>query len=208
MLASAAWTYISIITKPVSGPPNIINLEVKPNYRIISGKALKIWPKGTVFEQGMAAYFYAAMPEVIISPVIQITGMGQGQLTGTIKSRVMLQAVNDKSEVYWSYQLQDIPQQPFIISQGESQTADLPAFTAPDISLDAVGTYDLATSLSDELMFKTGLFQAAVISDISVNGSADGNLIDKTVTQTLTLSLQQVSFTIPRTEDFRSTSYS
>lgn len=100
LMISTTLTYISIKSKQDVELPKEVYLDVIPEYQITSRKNLTIWPEGTVFDQGMAAYFYAAEPQISVTPVVKISGMDQGSVNGTIQSQIVVQSVNDKSEVY------------------------------------------------------------------------------------------------------------
>lgn len=200
LIISIISTYISIKSKPAA-EPKIVSLNVLPQYTITSGKDLIIWPGGTVFEQGMAAYFYAAMPQVIITPVIKISGLDQGLVSGTIRSMVVVQSVDDKSRTYWSYTLNDTPAQKFTLSQGVSGQADMLNFTAPEVILDVPAAYEMASRIGNELMFQAGTFQLVVHSNINIDGTVNGIPVQKDFVNSLPLTLQQVSFSIPKSQD-------
>lgn len=200
LIISIISTYISIKSKPAA-EPKIVSLNVLPQYTITSGKDLIIWPGGTVFEQGMAAYFYAAMPQVIITPVIKISGLDQGYVNGTIRSMVVVQSIDDKSRTYWSYTLNDTPAQKFTLSQGASGQADMLNFTAPEVILDVPAAYELASRIGNELMFQAGTFQLVVHSNINIGGTVNGIPVQKDFVNSLPLTLQQVSFSIPKSQD-------
>lgn len=203
-VASGLWTYISIKPQTRVNPVRESSLVITPEYRIISRKALQIWPEGTVFEQGRAAYFMAAEPEIEVIPRVEVTGFVQGIVNGTIRSRVILQVVNDKSQAYWSYLLSETKEEAFTLSEGMSNQESRSVYTANKIVLDAVLANDLVTQISEELMFMTGLFQMVVVSDIHMVGEVNGNPIDKTIIQELPVTLQQIYFTLPKSEEIAS----
>lgn len=200
-MASVAWTGISIQPESAVVPVQDLSLVVTSDYRITSGKGLIIWPNGTVFEQGKAAYFYAAQPQVTVKPSVKIEGQSQGQVTGTLQSRAELQAVNDKGQIYWSYPIKVLQREAFVFSQGGVAGSEYTNFTASGLSLDVAGVYGLALEISKELNFQTGVLQLVVTTDIHVTGTAGGSPVDKNVTQTLPLILQPESFSIPKPQD-------
>jgi hypothetical protein len=163
-----------------------------------------LWPVGTVFEQGLAAYFYAADPVITLTPVIEATGLVTGSLQGTTQTKVVLQAVNDKSQVYWSYPLKQTPLQSFSFIPGGSERPGIFTFTAADILLDVPAAYETMTYISNELMFQNGIFQMVINSEVNISGTANGAAIERSITQTLPLTLQTDNFTIPRTQDIQS----
>jgi hypothetical protein len=197
LLLSILWTYLSINMEPAAEPEEDMILTVLPDYRVISGRDLMAWPKGTVFEQGMAAYFYAADPTVAVTPIIEVTGLQLGKLEGTIESEIYIRALNDKSQVYWSYLLRNTPEQTFVLSPGVS-------FHANELTLDVPSAYASVMQISDELMFQNGLFQLLVSFNIHVNGTANHIPIDKTIQLSLPVSLQDVSFTLPQPQEISS----
>lgn len=197
LAASAGWTYLKLIPESVS-PVQQITVTAVSDYRIVSQKNLKAWPAGTVFDQGMIAYFYAAKPEVTVSPKVNLNGLTNGQLTGTIKSEVTIQAVNDKAEIYWSYPLQTVPEQAFTLSAGIAGTEDQFTYTAEGITLDTASAYDLVTKIGEELQFQTGVFQLVIASDIRLSGTIDGNVVSKDASIALPLTLQPSSFSAPQ----------
>ncbi len=201
LIASLFLTYQRLQQRPSTSERKDVVLTVTPDYQIISNKSLTVWPKGTVFEQGMAAYFYAALPQLTITPTIDVTGMDQGEVEGTIKTRVLLQAIDDKSQVYWSYQLKQTPKQSFHINTEKQEQERKIIHSAETISLDMAETNDLVTQISNELMFQNGIFRVVVVSDIAVNGQVNNGVIDKALSQELVITLMPLSFTLPRAMD-------
>ncbi|HWT76467.1 MAG TPA: DUF5305 family protein [Mobilitalea sp.] len=200
LIISCIWIYYDMKAGYRNVPETDVNMAITPQYQIISRQALNIWPAGTVFDQGMAAYFYAAKPEVKVTPVIALSGLIEGYVEGTVQSTVMLQAVNDKSEIYWSYLLNTTPEETFRLQNGNSN-ANGSTFTANEIILDPAADYDLASQIANEIMFQANLFQVAVTSNINLTGTIYGTPVHKSFTQELPISLQQVSFTMPGSQD-------
>ena len=198
------WTYNSI--RPLSDNKNdkVVGIEIVSDYKIISRNELMVWPAGTMFEQGMAAYFYAADPEVRVEPRIEIEGMEQGFLKGNINSKIILQAVDDKSRVYWSYNMGVVPNQSIYLSKGVTEQPDQLVENARDIVLDIPAAYEIITQIGDELLFQNGIYQMMVISELKVTGTVNGTVVDKTITQILPLELQGTFFTIPKSNDVAS----
>ncbi|MDF2538611.1 MAG: hypothetical protein K0S76_1632 [Herbinix sp.] len=204
LIVSISWTYVSIQASAGKDPVKEITLEISPDYLITSGKELLTWPAGTVFEQGRAAYFYAVGPLLDVAPTMQLYGMERGKISGTVKSQVTIQAVDDKAQIYWSYLIKDNPAQNFTLSKGEAGTGGTSFFTGHSEVLDVAGVYDKILQISNELMFQTGIFQLVVTYLIDINGTVNGIDIDKEITQTLPLTLQSVSFSIPKSQDVMS----
>lgn len=204
LLASVFWTYSSIKSGSSDREEEEAELVIVPDYTIVSGKNLIAWPAGTVFEQGMASYFYAAEPRIAVTPVINLYNMRQGALEGTIKSQVILQAVDDKAQVYWQYPLRETGEESFTLTQeGVGPEQQLSCRTAV-ITLDVTSAYNRSTLISNELMFQSGIFQLVVNSDISLKGTLNGEPVDKRITQTLPLTLQQAGFSLPKAGDIAS----
>lgn len=201
LILSTIWTYLSLKPRKDIDLPQAISLSVIPDYQIISEKSLLTWPKGTVFEQGMASYFYAAEPRIDLSPKIEIAGMEQGLITGTIQLRITLQAVNDQSQIYWSYPMSKTKEQEFVLSHGMPGQDDHDFFITDSIPINVMSAYEQITNISNELMFQNGIFQMIISSEVSVLGTINGSKIEKHITLMLPLTLQQVYFTIPKTED-------
>jgi hypothetical protein len=178
-----------------------ITMEVTPDYIIVSRKAVDIWPAGTEFEQGRAAYFYAIKPQVNVTPIIEINDMEQGIINGTIYSQVSIASINDKSEIYWSHEIKETQVEQFTLSKGISGEDDKTVFSSFGVRLDVLAAYDEITKIGEELFFQTGNFQLIVTSNIHINGTINGSPIDKTFVLQLPLSLQQVSFTIPSSQE-------
>lgn len=199
LICSIIWTYVSINQKPEAAEPKETSLVITPHYKVITTKDVKSWPAGTVFEQDMAAYFYATRPKINVTPVIETNGMGEGLLNGSIQLEAAIRAVNDKSMVYWSYLISKTSPQSFTIS-GSSPSK----FTAPDFYIDVVDAYEQVTGISDELMFYNALYQLVITSNITLSGTVDGVPVEKNITQSLPLSLQQSSFSAPSAKDVAS----
>lgn len=201
LLISSVWTYLSYKTITHEDHGEDIILEITPDYQIISEKALRIWPEGTVFEQGLEAYFYAAGPKVRVTPVIRIEGLENGLLKGSIKSLVILQAVNDKGGIYWSYPLQEHRSEEFTISKDINSSSDVMEYTASEILLDVESAYLMAEQIAEELAFQTGLYQLLLQTEIKLSGNIDDDIIDKSILQTLPMELQPTNFRISRSEE-------
>lgn len=175
-----------------------VQIEASHDYQIVSRAPLKIWPSGTVFPQGMLAYFYAGMPNVAVKPKININGIDHGDISGTIKSEVMLRAVNDKAEAYWSFQLSQTPEEAYQLD--EKQTI----YSGRQIDLDPSAAYTLASQIAEEILFQSSQFQLVVVTNITLVGTINNTPVEKSVQQELPLTLQATSFTLGKTEDIKS----
>lgn len=198
LIVSVAWTYINFKSNPTEVPMPGVTLSVIPEYKIESGTDLTVWPKGTFFEQGRAAYFYAAKPKITTTPIIKINGMNEGLINGTVKSKVFIQSVDEKSQTYWSYKLNESPLNEFTLSAGKAFNQN------PEMVLDIPDAYSKVNKIGEELLFQSGLFQLLVVSDIKVSGTVNGVPIEKSIVHTLPINLLQTSFTIPKSQEITS----
>jgi hypothetical protein len=201
LLTTASWSYLSIKAQPVRVPNPVASLSVIPDYMIISGSDLKVWPKETLLEHGNAAYFYAAKPTVTMTTVIKVSGMQQGLINGSVKSEVIIQSIDDSSQIYWSYRVKEQSLVDFTLTQGNSGQKDQSTFRCPDITLDIPAAYQTAIEIGDELFFQNGLLQMLVISELRIHGTVNDNPIDKSIVHTLPIDLLQTSFTLPKSEE-------
>ncbi len=200
--ASVLWTYLSIREQPAKYLPEEVTLSVIPDYEIISGKYLTVWPKGTTLPQGLATYFYAAEPLLILTPKVSLSGAEQAFLDARITSRVILQAVDDKGQVYWQYPFRKTPERSFILSQGPGGQQDQLSYTAEDeLRLELVPAYVAINRISEELMFQTGTFQTMLYTEVKVSGEINGSPTEETLVQTLPITMQQAGFTLPKTQE-------
>lgn len=199
-LGSAVWTCFSIFAKPKNVSEEI-SLTAIPNYQIVSNKSVIPYPAGTVFDQGMAAYFYSVQPEVKVAPSVSINGFDKGLIKGSMDNTVILQAVDDKSQPYWQYTLLKGPQQEFTLSKKTNDVQDQLSFTSEMLEVQVTTAYDRIIQISDELLFQNGLLQMLVISDIHIQGTVNGSSCDKAITLSLPFTLQQTSFSVPKARD-------
>lgn len=201
LIASIVWAYVGIQSTNKAQPVDEVTLDITAPYQITSRKDLTVWPAGTVYPQAMAAYFYAANPQLKVTPKVEVIGMQQGSLNGSIVSEILLQAVNDKSQVYWSYTLSSPSSQPFILSQEIAARANQTVFESNAIMLEIPAAYDLVRRIGEELMFERGELQVLVTSKISISGIVNGVQIEKAVDNILPIQLHDSSFTIAQTKD-------
>ncbi|MDF2822254.1 MAG: hypothetical protein K0R15_2702 [Clostridiales bacterium] len=199
---SFQWTYWSIQSNNnTSEPIQELFLTITPEYKITSNKDLRIWPAGTVFKQGMVAYFYAALPEINVTPLIELDGFENGLLEGSIEIQVYIQAIDDKSQVYWTYQINNPRIRTFTLSKGIEGKADQSEFRTLGVSLDVLSAYELVNEVREELMFPAGFFQLVVSSIIRVDGTANGVPIEREIVQEFPISLQTNTFSISKSID-------
>lgn len=201
---SIIWTYLSVNSHTRKDNSSDVTLSIIPDYHIKSGTDLKVWPKGTVLEQGMAAYFYAAAPRVTVKPVIKVEGMTNGHITGTYISRITVQSIDDNSQIYWSHIIHESTPVEFSLTGGNQESDSQSLFQAADISLDIPAAYNYANGIGDELLFQGGSFQVVVNLDVAINGTADGTSVDKKVDLSLPINLFPTYFTMPKTEEITS----
>lgn len=201
LAVSLLLSYSAYKQEPDYEPANEAVLTIIPEYTIASGIGTVPWPGGTVFEQGRAAYFYAAGPELTVTPIITVTGMEYGFLNGTIAGSAVLKAVDDKSQEYWSYVLKSIPEHSFILTGYKEEQAGSGSFVCEPVNIDVKDAYDMAMQIGSELMFQSGSLLLEIITYVNINGSIDGIGIDKAITHELSVKLMPVSFSIPRTRD-------
>lgn len=198
LLASVLVTYFIAVRGPRDKQEQEISLSIVPEYQIISEKAVRPYPQGTVFEEGMAAYFYAVQPEIRVTPHITVKGMEAGELSGSIVSNAVLQAVDDKSQLYWQYELIQYQPQTFRLAPGAEGQA---SYDSKEISIAVASAYETITQIADELQFPNGSLQIIVSSDINIMGSINGYPVEKNVQMRLPLSLQTVYFSVPKSQD-------
>lgn len=187
--------------KPQTGQEKEISLTVLPQYQIVSDKEVLPYPIGTVFEEGMAAYFYAVSPRLLVTPTIAVEGMDEGTLNGTIGSRVVLQAVDDKAQIYWQYALADYPSRNFTLTNGQSTQESQLSYQAGQIGVEVASAYNKAMQIADQLLFQNGVIQVVIISDLQVQGTANGHAVQKSAQLNLVLTLQQSYFSILKSQD-------
>ncbi len=195
LLGSAAIIYLNVTSKKANAPQENASISAAHNYQIVTRSSLKVWPAGTIFAQGLPAYFYASMPYVGIIGQVNANGKGDIKLDGTIRTQVTLRAINDKSEAYWSYPIFHSSEEAFQL------TNDKPIYQAKQIDVDPSASYDLANQIAEEILFQSSQFQLVVSSHINVSGSIGNISVDKSFDQELPISLLASSFTLPRTED-------
>lgn len=203
-LVSAGWFYISLNNQSEEIIQEELVLEFIPDYRITSRKALKVWPGGTIFDQGMASYFYAARPEITIIPRIKLHGPLQGELKGRIKSQVVIQATNDQKKLYWIYPVKEIKPKEFTLYQEELIEGSPIEYTADNISIDIYRNYEFLNEIREELMFRSGVIQIVVSSQIDIIGEMNGISIDKMIDHKIPIDMEDISFSIPRTQEMTS----
>ncbi len=203
LIASLLWTYLSIQSKP-SEKQGAAELVILPEYHIVSGKDLIVWPLGTELEQGRASYFYAAKPQINITPIINLSHLNQGFLNGSLRAKVVIQAVNDKAQIYWQHILKETREESFVLSVDEEGVTKQLSYRAKRISLDVISAQQQITQISNELMFQTGIFQLVVNTYIQVKGSVNGSEVEKSLVQTLPITLEQVSFSVPKSQELAS----
>lgn len=193
LVLSVFWTLISIRPKPATETVNAPTLSVRHEYSVVTQKALKTWPPGTKLEPGMAAYFYAAAPMLLVTPVIESSGLENGSLSGHIDTEVFVRAMDDKSRVYWSYTTVDAKRQVFTLNEDGQSTPRLTPLDPIDVS----NVYAIVSQISEELSFYSGLLQIVVSSQIVLNGTVNGVSVDKRFVRELPITLQPAGFSAP-----------
>ncbi len=198
LVAVAVITYLDVTQNNDTPQVNLTTAEVSHDYQIISRTPLKIWPGGTVFPQGMLAYFYASNPYMPVVPKISANNIGNNSIHGTISSQVMLRAINDKSEAYWSYLLNKTSEETFQLS------SEHPSYSAKTVYLDPTDAYNQALAMADEIKFQTSQFQLIIFTEIKLSGSIQNNPFEKSYTQELPITLQAINFTVSKSQDLSS----
>lgn len=193
LVLSVFWTILSIKPKPEVEPAKTPILTVRHEYSVVTQKALKAWPPGTILEPGMAAYFYAAAPMLSVTPVIELSGLENGALSGYIDTAVIVKAIDDKSRVYWSYTTVRPKRQSFTQNDDGQNT---PALTPLD-PIDVSAVYETVSQINEELAFYSGLLQMVVSSEIVLNGVVNGASVNKNIAQDLSFPLQPAGFSAP-----------
>ncbi len=203
LVLSLVWTFAGLPLKPVPEVPKKAMLLTYQDYRITTGRALMAWPAGSVLEPGMAAYFFAAAPMLQVTPVITVSGLEQGSLNGSIDSDVFIQAIDDKSRVYWSYSLMDKTRQAFTLSGDETMRGQV-FFNGALKPIDIEKASALIMQMNDELKLYNGLFQLVIRSEIHLSGFVNGIPVEKSIVQVLPVTMQQISFSAPNPQDLAS----
>jgi len=207
LICFLVWTYIKVKTEDAAELSDSISIEAIPEYRIVTGADMKLWPKNTVLNQGMAAYFYITEPIVNVTPVIQLKGAQISNLEGNIKSSIMLKAVNDRAEVYWSYQLEEKEDEKFLLNgelDHDAKGNNVISYKAQEIILNPAAAAEMAAQFNDELLLRGGLNQLVLTSDIELVGTINGEEANYSISFELPLTLHQDNFTIPRTTEITS----
>jgi hypothetical protein len=199
--ASILWTYLSIKKQPTRTYSEGLTLSVIPEYEIITGRQLTVWPKGSRLPQGMASYFYSAEPLLILKPKVLLSGAGQVSLQGKISSRIILQSVNDKGQVYWQYQYRGNPEEDYTLTKNMVGQADRSEYAAGELKLELLPAYEAINRISEELLYQVGTFQTLLITELTVTGEIEGVQREVTLLQTLPITMQATAFTLPKTEE-------
>lgn len=196
---SLTWTYISINQNSDQSLAKEVALTHYESYEIKSQRSSSLWPAGTVLESGLASYFYVAEPLVTITPTLETSSFSNGTLKGTLKSKVALQALNDKEVLYWSY--------PIKVSQEEtfnwvgSQTGAEASFKAQTFSVDVKALYEQVQKISQELQFQTAVFQISVTTEGVVEGTVSNQPVKKDISNVMKLTLQPSGFSLPQVSE-------
>ena len=201
LVASILWTYFSLNSVPQNGEDKEISLSAIPKYQIASQKDVIPYPRGTVFEEGMASYFYAVGPEMIVTPTVTIDGIETGLINGTIDSKVILRAVDDKAQIYWQYILVKNPSQAFTFSKRIAGMNDQLSFASKEIRLNIAAAYEKVIQIANNLLFQNGVFQIVFSADIYVQGTVNGIATEKNVQMILPLTLEQTAYNVPKALD-------
>lgn len=200
-IASLVWTYFSFLSTPENIQENDISLTASPEYEITSRKEVIPYPYGTIFDLGLATYFYATDPEINVNPKISVSGTGKLLIRGILDSQVILQAIDDEGQIYWKYVMRELPQQGFELSQNTEGEADHESFTSKPIFLNANAAYRLGMQIANELMFQNGTIQMLLTCNIRLNGSSNNTEFEKNMSVSLPLTLQQAGFVLPKPSD-------
>lgn len=178
-----------------------ITLRYKPEYEIVSRKSVSIWEAGTVFEHGRPAYFYAVMPEINVVPVVEIGGSTGADLIGTIQISVSLSAVNDSGEELWVSGIGRQRSEEFRLSGKDRSDAGELRYTGGKTVLQFPELYEMARGFSEELQVPRVTHRVNVTARLSISGTVDGLQVDKSYTDTLSMSADENSFTVEDEEN-------
>ncbi len=202
LIASLAWTWISWIpqtTNLPSAPES--SLTLTPEYEIVSRQDSIVWPSGTVLPQGSAAYFYSTLPLIKLMPAIKISTVNESQLDGILHTSIILQAINDKGQSYWSYPLQEPTDTTFSLKKQASDPPGDLAYEAPMVPVDAVSAYSRATQIGQEIGFENVAIQLVVQTSVQLKGTLNNQPCNNSLTNSLPIDLNQVSFSLPKAVD-------
>lgn len=192
--ASLIWTYASLKPETSNKADQSRFLTYSPQYSIIATRGTSIWPEGSTIEQGRASYFYATSPQVKLTPSFKVSGVEDGSISGTLKSTIVLQAVNEKDEVYWSYPLEGGGEQTVSLQGGSLSYLGAP------IAIDILAAESKIKEISTELDFNRAVFRIAWTAQIALKGTADDEKFHANLTSMLPITLKEESFTIPAAE--------
>lgn len=204
-LGALYYTYLDLQSKKTVLPVAESSLQIAHMYQIVTQENLEIWPAGTILNEGRAAYFYAAKPELLMTPQIQVIGMNEGKLVGEMVSKVILQAVNDKDLIYWSELVTQTAPVSFELSKMTKDLSGNLIFEDKSINIQVTDAYNRLLQIAEELGFQTGIYRLMVISELHITGVANGLAIDNDVVQQMPVVLRQAIFMLPKSQDIATT---
>ncbi|OPL08505.1 MAG: hypothetical protein AVO33_11165 [delta proteobacterium ML8_F1] len=187
---SGGWTYITYSRMPPLPVTRAVTLEAGADFQVTAQENLLVYPRGTVLPKDLAAYFYAADPQLVVFPSVDVSGLESGELSVDLDFKVRLLAADDRLGTYWTYDLEAIPGESFVLTPQKT------TFTARGISLDAPGYYDLGVSIREEIDSNAGNLQLELLSTLQVTGTANGEKVVRQTRHTFDVMLQNTYFAI------------
>ncbi len=198
LIGSLIWTAVLLPLAKTPAKTNTAQLVYAPDYTIQAGKSLMIWKQGTQLEQGRTAYFYAAEPVMTVVPTLQLIGMQTGDWSGTIQTTTYLQAVDESHRIFWTYPLKVLPEESFLLP---AQSEGAAKIVLRPISINLMQDYVTLQAINTELSLTSANFELVIQSDIKASGLIDGQSFTRSFQNNLPITLNAISFTLPKTAD-------
>jgi len=199
LMISSIWTYFELSPSPVDTPTDV-SIHLQPDYSVITTKDSILWPANTNIAQGAQAYFYVVEPFVQYTPQIDVSGATQLNLKGSATVDLMIQAVNEKQEVYWSKLMTEYPAQTLSLTDSNQP------YRLNPIQVNLLDFNTQINTINTELNFTNAIYQLLIVTRVEYTGSVNTKTVSGTISSTLPITFQAVSFTIPQTVNSVSTS--
>lgn len=194
-VVSMFWTAMSILPAPEAEVQEL-TLTVVPEYVIKTRLSSTLWPAGTELPQGLAGYFYAARPSIKLSPVLNVSGLEDAVLSGTTSGEVVVQAMDDQGNVYWTYPVQTLRETAIDLSDAGAEGI----LSLGEMTLDAAQAFEKATEIIDEMGFQPASVQLVANGRVYVEGIAFSKPVSRELPYTLPIQLEQKRFSVPKSQ--------
>lgn len=170
-------------------PP--VTLVAHADYRVVSHQAVALYPKGTVFPQGSAAYFYKTDPGIAYTPRFVLNGLGTGDVWGKIRTTVQIATLNDDGKTYWSK----------VVSRHEERAVRRGnVVVAKPVEVRPATLYPVIQDMNRELNSMGNKSMVLVESELQMQTNVQGVAARVAVSQTLPITLDTTKFTMPRSD--------